>query len=1186
MKQSYTTHYLSILLCIIAFLQQKGEAYASHAQGADLTYQCIGTNQYLVRLAFYRDCSGVAAPTTVSVSLSSVSCGASQNITLNRIAGTGQEVTPICPTMSSTCTGGTYPGVQEYVYTATITLPFACVDWTLGFTLCCRNAAINTINNPGSENIYLESMINNFDYPCNNSPVFSNPPVPFVCVGQPYCFNHGATDPDGDSLAYSLVTPMTGPGTTVTYLPGYSSAQPLLSVPGVSLNPLTGDICMTPQIQEVTVLAVKVDEYRGGVLIGSVTRDIQVRTIACSNNNPTVSGINGTSVFSATACAGSTLSFNVFSNDIDAGQNVSVTWNNAIAGASFTTSAGPHPTGTFTWTPTAAQISTVPYCFTVTVTDDNCPMNGSQTLAYCITVGGFDAVVSTSIANCGASNGGAVVTTSGGIAPFTYLWSYGGTSANSPVNNGLPAGSYTVDVTDVTGCMVTLPFAVSTTTAPGTINFSVNDVTCYGTFSGSATANATGGGAPISYLWSNGQTSATATGLSGGWYSVTATNASGCSKTDSVYINAPAAPLQMSIVSATPPLCFGQTNGTVVVAASGGTVPYTYTWSNSPGLNAPSQGALPAGNYVVTVTDQNGCQANIMAVLPEPAPVNINVNLVEDVSCFGYSNGGAFITAVGGAGTFTYQWTTVPAQFGQGISGVPAGTYTVTATDANGCSTLAGITINQPPQLSVSPLVQNVQCYGQSNGTISMNAAGGVPPYQYLWSNPSWNGMSIVSGVAAGTYQVQITDQNDCSVMATVNVTQPNELILAVTGEDTLCPGENGILNASAAGGISPYTYNWSTGAATGSVLVTPAATQTYQVNVSDANGCSAVPQDVTLWVSDVNDVNLSVTATGNICPGDFTGVSVAYTGGIGTYNVNWSHNLGMGTGPFQVSPDSSGWIVATIVDECMNSISDSVFIEVYDVPAADLIPYTASDCGSVVLSLQNATTTVPGTSYFWDFGDGTMGAGEFPQHVYNQSGSYLVSLTVTSAQGCTNTSQAYYNVNVWPQSVAQFQANSQASEFNPWIHFENQSTFASEWYWDFGDGETSTEQHPSHQYAQAGEYTVLLITTNIHGCSDTTEQLIRITPEFTFYVPNAFTPDGDGVNDDFFGLGSHIDELEMMVFDRWGEMIYNGEGADAKWDGTYNGSVAKQDVYVYRFKVKDYAGRWHMYEGHITLLK
>jgi hypothetical protein len=233
-------------------------------------------------------------------------------------------------------------------------------------------------------------------------------------------------------------------------------------------------------------MAVRVREYRGGEMVGSVVRDIQVRVIPCTNTNPYISGINGTNSFSASACAGSNLSFQIFSYDNDPGQNLSLTWNNAISGASFTTTNAQHPTGTFSWTPTAADVSTLPYCFTVTVTDDNCPLNGTQTYSFCITVTGFNVNATSTPASCGLTNGTTSVSVSGGNAPYTYAWSSGQTTANV---NGISAGVYTVNVSDAAGCMMTDSVTVQQGAAPANVQMSTTAVSCFGGNNGSANAN-------------------------------------------------------------------------------------------------------------------------------------------------------------------------------------------------------------------------------------------------------------------------------------------------------------------------------------------------------------------------------------------------------------------------------------------------------------------------------------------------------------------------------------------------------------------------------------------------------------------------------------------------------------------------------------------------------------------------
>jgi hypothetical protein len=340
-----------LILTALLFILRADPAKASHAMGADLTYECLGGNTYKVRLSFYRDCIGILAPANIYVNIRSVSCGQTLGVTCNPIPGTGQEVTYLCPTAQSTCNGGTFTGIQEWVYEGVVTLPMQCNDWQFSYSLCCRNAAINTISSPGSNTFYIYASLDNTITPCNSSPTFTNKPVPFACLGQQLCFNHGATDPDGDSLVYSLVNPRQTVTNDVSYIAPYNAANPLATAGPIQFNTQTGDICFTPTQLQVTVMAVLVREYRNGVLIGYVVRDIQITVLNCTNDLPTLTGINGTNNFDLTVCANESLCFDVFSNDINAGQQVGLFWNNAIPNATFTSAGSPHPTGTFCWTP-------------------------------------------------------------------------------------------------------------------------------------------------------------------------------------------------------------------------------------------------------------------------------------------------------------------------------------------------------------------------------------------------------------------------------------------------------------------------------------------------------------------------------------------------------------------------------------------------------------------------------------------------------------------------------------------------------------------------------------------------------------------------------------------------------------------------------------------------------------------
>lgn len=1187
MKHAYTIYWKLPILLIVFFVQLSSEAYASHAQGGDLTYTCLGNNQYRLHLAFYRDCAGANAPANVTINIFSASCNQNFNATLYPVPGTGQDVTPICPTLITECAGGTYPGVQEWIYEGNIILPQACTDWVFSFTLCCRNAAINTINNPSGQNIYIQTTLNNVAAVCNNSPTFSNRPVPFICAGQSYCFNHGALDPDGDSLAYSLVNPLSGPNAPVTFVAPYSAVNPIPSSPAVTLNPVTGDICMNPSQIIVGVMAVRVEEWRNGVLIGTIVRDIQVRTVMCNNNLPSASGINNTNTYSMTACAGAPIQFNVYSADVDAGQIVTMTWNNGIAGGTFTTTGGPLPTGTFSWTPTIADISTAPWCFTITVSDNACPYAGSQTYAYCITVTGFNVGVTATAPNCSASNGSAVALATGGNGPYSFNWQpSGGNNANA---NGLSAGTYTVYVTDATGCVANAVAIVPPGPANSTINATYNNIACFGgTENIFLTVN--GGQQPYAYQWSNNSTNANLVNVPAGTYSVTVTTASGCTQTGTYTITQPASALSALGSVSNHVTCATGTNGQANVTASGGTAPYNYSWNSSPAQTTANANNLTAGNYSVVVSDAHGCTATQSVLVTEPLALTSQLNS-SDVTCYGGSNGSSSVNINGGVGPYTVSWNSTPVQVGLNAINLSAGNVIATITDANGCTATNTVSIAQPPALSaIMTAWTPVTCNGGNNGSASVQTSGGTAPYTYSWNTLPAQSNANASNMLAGMFTVTVTDANGCATISTVTITQPTPVVVSVSPGDTICPNQAFMVSATGSGGSGSYTYNWSPNIGSGNAYtVYVAAPTTWTVSAVDNNGCPSAPMTITADVFQFSPANLVVSSSPFVCAGGGAQITTSVNGNTGPLTWNWSNNLN-GPGPHTVYPTATTTYSVNVTNSCGVVVPATTQVVVHPIPVVDVASQFASGCDVVNLSFSDTATANAGCSYYWNFGDNTTGTGANTNHDYTATGTYTVSVIATSPFGCTGTNSNQVGLLVYSSPTAAFtMSGNDLTIIEPTVSFVDQcSGNTIGWLWDFGDTTTSTLASPMHSYQRTGTFNVRLIAESFGGCMDTVEHPVVVNPEFTVFIPTAFTPDGDGLNEIFYVYGTEITSFKMQMFDRWGNMIFQSEDLYEGWDGrVYGGTdIAQQDVYVYKVFIKDFEGKSHKYTGSVTLLK
>lgn len=739
-------------------------------------------------------------------------------------------------------------------------------------------------------------------------------------------------------------------------------------------------------------------------------------------------------------------------------------------------------------------------------------------------------------------------------------------------------GTYTVQLI-VTSCLGRSDTSTTVITTNLGLNLSTSSTPSgCSSSTGSATVNVSNGSAPFTYSWSSGGNAATENNLAAGNYTITVTDVNGCSGTQTVAV-ASGGSLSSTVSAQTDVACNGGNNGSATVNPAGGTGPYSYAWLPSGGNSATATN-LSAGTYTVTITDAGSCSTTQTLTITQPQPLALSTSAVS-ASC-GSNNGSATVNPGGGTGPYTYTWSPSGGNNAT-ANNLAGGTYTVNVSDANGCTAMASVVVGSSSALSSSITAQtDVLCNGGSNGSATVNPGGGAGPYLYAWL-PSGGSNASANNLGAGTYTVTITDANNCTSSSTVSITQPPAMTLAANGNSTICTGANDTLIASAGGGAGGFSYTWYPGTLNGdTAIVSPAANTTYTVTATDANGCSA-SQTITVTVN--QPVTISASGATTICGGQNAPLSANASNG-GPYQ--WS--TGATTANDTVTPAITTTYYVSTWDACANAfVTDSVQVTVAPPPVVLFSNSPMSGCSPLIVPFTDQSTVTTGTitGWLWDFGDGNNSTQQSPTHTYTTPGTYTVTLTVTSSNGCTATYVSPNVITVYPDPWAAFGIQgTPISLMNPTAGFTDLSTGAATWAWDFGDGGNSTQQNPVHTYSDTGLYIVTLVITNSYGCIDSAISEVQVTEDFTFYVPNTFTPNGDGINEDFNGKGTGIKDYHLMVFDRWGMLIFQSNSLTLNWDGRFKSRPVQEDVYVYKIELHDVFDREHQYIGHVSVVR
>ena len=749
---------------------------------------------------------------------------------------------------------------------------------------------------------------------------------------------------------------------------------------------------------------------------------------------------------------------------------------------------------------------------------------------------------------CNQPNGSVSVSTTGGNGSYTYTLMPNniviGPAATANFTNLLP-GAYSVNVVDGNGCFGTVNFVITSTTPPTVSITPAAQSICNG-----SNASMTASGANNGYNWYNGSPPGTLIGpgvsinvspSTTTTYSVIGMDANGCSDTATTVITVN--PIPTSTFSFAPnPVCAGFASTITYTGSASAAATYGWTFSSGAPSSANTVGPhnvtwASAGNYNVSLTvTENNCTSVLTTNTINVKPIPSSAFVVTSPICQGMSSA---INYIGGSpSSATYNWgfpggtpSSANTQGPQNITynGTGTQTVTLTVTDSGCTSPLTQLTlyVTQTPTSNFT-LPANI-CFGQPvSATYTGNAA---PTATYGWT---------------------------INNLATMNP-----------------------------GGTSQGPQ----------ALTFPVANQSYTVNltVSDSN-CVSTQTTSNIFVTQIPTATFTVSAP-KICPNGTE--TITYTGNApATAAYNW--NFGGGTpatgntqNPGTVTFSASGTHLITlqVTDNVCPSFIDSVYFDVDTLAtiAATLAPPTG--CDSVTVHFTN--NSVHASNCLWKFGDGTSVNEPWnalpPNHTY-YNGNYNIELVATTLIGCKD-SMIIGNVNVIPTPTAAFAASPDINVMtelkNATFMFTNNSTNANSYQWFFGDGDSTSQINPIHTYGDTGHYNVMLIAINQYGCLNVvTQGPYVVIPNNNYFIPNAFTPNHDGVNDEFHIFGNNFTSIYLTVFDRWGNKVFETRDMTEGWDGKFHNQFVAGGVFVYYAEIEYYNGEKLHLKGDVTVLK
>ena len=776
------------------------------------------------------------------------------------------------------------------------------------------------------------------------------------------------------------------------------------------------------------------------------------------------------------------------------------------------------------------------------------------------------------------------------------------------------AGIYTITVEDLNGGKKTsaqrtftqpaAPLAISETIS----DFNGFNISCTGASDAAIDLTVTGGtitGTLYNYSWSTFDGSGLQPniedqiGLGPGTYTVLVEDENGCTVTKTYIITEPEL-IDYKLDTKNDISCFGANDGSINITVTKGTGVYNYAWTTEDGAGldptAEDQSGLSAGKYKLILTD--GCQTlQYIYEIEEPAVLAIGLDEKVDILCFGDSTGKILVTVSGGTSPYNYEWIDnfgykynrdIGNVFNTGnLSNIPVGIYDLTVTDKNGCIETLKVELKEPDELKIDFNKVDVSCFNGNDGSIDVNPTGGVAPYTYSWSD--FGNGKLRTDLVSGKYTVTVTDSNNCEKSVEIELKSAPQFNITSDVSPITCFGANdGSIKLTIDGGKAPISLEWADDPQAGTTR-SNLKSGVYSVLLKDSSGCEineiyTITEPAKLQLSAIKSDALD-------CDDPNSGsIDLQVIGGNPPFTYVWSN----GDTTEDLS-DVSANNYSVIVTDSKGCTVEKTFsiVRPFELKI-DLTSNLRVVCETRDVYLVNKVTIEGGVFPYtvkWSSGDVSGSNGEIMET--NVEGSY--SVEVTDNNGCTKTQ--IFDVVLPKLGYPEFDYTSfywqtfGALTFNDPITFTNNSTesFLSV-SWDFGDGNSSDQNDPVHSYEKKGSYDVTLYVTYFSGCIYEIKKTIYVGDSYEIEFPNAFTPNGDGLNDTFRPVYYGFKSVDLQVFDTWGTLIYTetAKGANIMngWNGMLNGKPATNGNYIFQVSGEAFNGETVLKNGPFTLLR